>query len=360
VRLLGFHQILVGAAPGDAITSMALALRTALRALGPSEIYALHRAPEMLGEVFPLEHLPELGRDGVIVYHSSYGEPAMTQFLLAREERLVVAYHNVTPASFYLQHAPAFAAGLEWGRREVELLRSRAVAAVADSHFNADELAGMGYTDVRVVPAGLRPGRLTQVIPDGLLGAQLRAEQPGGFVLSVSQVLPHKRFELLIEAMHLVQWVHERPLGLVVVGNQRMPEYAEALHGLAVQLNVRNVRFTGAISDRGLSAYYRSAEVFATTSAHEGLAVPPLEAMSFGLPVVATGCGALGETIAGAGLVLPPSAGPELISEAIVAIHDDARLRHDLSVRGFERVAEVEAHDPSDAFLALMCEVVGR
>ena len=53
-------------------------------------------------------------------------------------------------------------------------------------------------------------------------------------------------------------------------------------------------------------------------SDHEGLCIPPLEAMSFGLPVVIKGTGAIPETLKDAAIVLPANASVSLAAEAIV------------------------------------------
>lgn len=360
MKLTGVHQIVVGATAGDAITTMALNLRDALRTLGQSEVYAHHRAPEMHGQVLPLDDLPELGHEGVIIYHASFGEPAVTRVLLQRQERLVIAYHNITPADYFVEHSPQFAIGLQWGRHEMTLLRDRVTLTMTDSAFSARELGGMGYDDVHVLPAGLRPSRLSTVLPDGQIAAELSRRCPEGFVLAVSQVLPHKRFEVLIAAMHLVQWVHDLPLGLVIVGAHRMDHYTRALEAFSRQLNLRDVWLAGGVSDRGLASAYRMAHVFATTSGHEGLAVPPLEAMSFGLPVVATGSGALSETIGDAGIVVPPDAGPELISEAIAEVVSNSTLRAELRHRGRERVRAVESGDPATRVVDLITKLIDR
>src|SRR3954468_24651571 len=91
------HQVIVGAGRGDAITSMAIAVRDALKQLGPSEIYAHHLSPDVADEVFSLGLYGPSRSDDIIIYHASYGEPAVTQFLLSRRERLVIVYHNITP-----------------------------------------------------------------------------------------------------------------------------------------------------------------------------------------------------------------------------------------------------------------------
>ena len=48
------HQVVVSAAPGDAITDAALGLRGLLRQVGPSEVFASHRDPHITREVRPL------------------------------------------------------------------------------------------------------------------------------------------------------------------------------------------------------------------------------------------------------------------------------------------------------------------
>ena len=202
------------------------------------------------------------------------------------------------------------------------------------SEFNRRDLEALGYRDVSVVPAGLAPSRLKRTRPDAALADDLRSRYPQGFVLTVSQVLPHKRVELLVQAMHLVQWVHERGIGLVVVGHQRLQSYARALHQAARELNVRDVWFTGGVPDAAVATLYRATAVYATASAHEGLALPPLEAMSFGVPVVAIGTGAIPETLGGAGLVLPADAGPVLLAEALVEVLSNGELRDGLVTAG--------------------------
>jgi hypothetical protein len=67
-------QLVVGAAPGDAITRSALLVQAALRALGPSELYAEHREEHMLDSVQPLDALSRRpNKDRPLVFHASIG-----------------------------------------------------------------------------------------------------------------------------------------------------------------------------------------------------------------------------------------------------------------------------------------------
>jgi len=67
-----------------------------------------------------------------------------------------------------------------------------------------------------------------------------------------------------------------------------------------------SVAWLGALDDMG--AFYRAVDVCALNSHREGLPLSLLEAMSYGLPVVASAVGGVGELLGGGeGLLVPPS-----------------------------------------------------
>ncbi len=73
-------------------------------------------------------------------------------------------------------------------------------------------------------------------------------------------------------------------------------------------------------------------DLFLLVSRNEGMGRALVEALAFGLPVVATNVGGMPEVLqeGKAGLLLPPG-DPEAIARAILRLHDDAALRGDLS-----------------------------
>jgi glycosyltransferase involved in cell wall biosynthesis len=352
------RQLVIGASGGDAITEMARRLDAVLAGRGRSELYGMHIAPEHVGRFRPMGSMPPARGGDVLVYHASYGQPEVTRFLLERTEPLVLVYHNLTPSSFFLHHDPVVAASLEWGRHELELLRGRVALAVAVSAFNAADLRRYGYEEVHELPVGLDPHRLHAVAPDTNADADLTANFPDGFALWVSQLLPHKRVELILGAHHLVRWVHQVDLALVVVGAARSTAYDRAARRFAQRLQLHRMLFTGRVSEPVLATLYRRATVFVSTSAHEGLALPPLEAMSFGVPVVAPRLAALPDTIGDAGLLLPGDAGAELFAEAMGEVATNPALRRELTGRGLARARQVAATDPASTFGDLLETVV--
>lgn len=353
------HQILIGASPGDAITGMALQIRDHLRRERPSEVFALHCDPRVANEIRPLSQAPDrIARGEQIIYHASFGEPEVTRALL-RYPRLILVYHNITPSHHFVGLEPEFAMRLEWGRSELELIRDRVVLTVADSEYNRSDIESMGYTDVHVIPAGLQPSRLSKVAPDPRMALDLRVRFPYGFVLAVAQLLPHKDIQALIATVHLLRWVHNIPLGLVVIGPHRIEPYRAALEQYATRLRVADTWLTGGLSDNCLASAFRMARAYVSASKHEGLALPPLEAMSFGVPVLVREAGAIGDTVSNGGIRLPASAGPALLSETLAHLHDDAALRRSLIRRGKARIAEIERREPVKEFAGLLSEMVG-
>jgi glycosyltransferase involved in cell wall biosynthesis len=354
-----FRQLLIGASQGDAITQMALQIQPSLARIGPSEVYARFVDPSASDAVTGINELPPGEENDVLLYHASYGDPEVTQVLRRRPERLVLLYHNITPSKYFIDDDPVFAAGLEWGRHELSLLREQTSINVADSEFNAAELRSCGFAEVHVIPAGLQPARLVTKVSCTATTNELSHRVPVPFVLSVGQLLPHKRHDVVIQAVHLLQWCHGLDVGLVLVGPSRSAAYERALRELVRRLNVSNVWFAGRRSDQQLATIFRAAAVYAGASEHEGLGIPPLEAMAFGVPVIVRDAGATADTVRGGALVLPDDSGPMMFAEAIRAVLGDQHLRTTLASRGHDRIAELQGGPGIDDLVELIVTRLG-
>ena len=351
------HQVLLGAAEGDAITQMAFALRTELQKFADSEIYALWRHGDLMEKsTLPLAEIPESEDMDLLLYHSSIGWQEMTDFLLSRTEKIAISYHNITPAHFYEKFQPEFAKDLKLGRTELELIRDNVVLTIADSNFNADDIKQHGYHDVKIVPAGFSPKRLCDEIYDIYLLNELATEFPNGYVIAVGQVLPHKRIEQVIEAMHIMNSTHWGNIGLVICGVARQAEYREAINKFQKRCAMVKVQFPGAVTNRQLATYIRGACAYLGMSDHEGLCIPPVEAMSLGVPVIIKGAGAVPETMGEGALVLPQDCGPILAGEAINEVLTNETTRWNLINAGYERVDILESRTSSFRMAQLLRE----
>ncbi len=353
------HQVILGAAEGDAITQMAFSLRDELSGKCDTQIYALLQHGDLMKEqTSPLAEIPDSKDVDLLLYHSSIGWQEMTDFLSTRSEKLGVSYHNITPAHFYERELPEFAADLRLGRTELEMIRSQVVVTIADSQFNATDIESHGYENVHVVPAGFSPRRLNSEIYDLNLLSELSRRFPNGYVVAVGQILPHKRIEQLLETMHLLNSTFWGNIGLVVCGVARQVGYMEAINKFRTDCAMVDVQFTGAVTNQELSTYIRGASAYLGMSDHEGLCIPPVEAMSLGIPVVIKGAGAVPETVADGALVLPAECGPILACEALQAVLTDPVLRVQLISKGLSRVEELEARRSSSRTVELLMDVI--
>ena len=106
----------------------------------------------------------------------------------------------------------------------------------------------------------------------------------GRYVLNVSRMVPEKRHLDLIEAFQLAE-LHEWKL--VLVGDLRPDDpYVEDIKAAANALP--NVVLAGFQTGIVLAQIYANAGLFALPSTHEGLPIALLEALSFGLPSIAS------------------------------------------------------------------------
>lgn len=350
---------MVSAAPGDAITNAAMDLRASLRALGPSEIFAAFVDPGLAGEAYTLSDFPRVaGLADLVVVHVSIGEPALSEFLAERVEPLAVVYHNMSPAEAFEPWEPRFARLLDDGRRELADLARRARVAVGVSSYNAADLRAAGFDAVHVVPLAVDVDTLVGGEADPAM-TEMLAGLEGPVVLSVGQLLPHKRPDWTLMAYHVLVTHLVPEAWMVMVGPDRLGGYGAALRDMVRRLSLGRVHITGTISQAALVSCYRRAEVFMTASEHEGFCVPLLEALAFEVPVVARGFGAVPETLAGAGLLLGPQDGLMVAAEALREVIEVPALRASMVEAGRRRLGALPALAARSAMLEVLVGALG-
>lgn len=345
--------MIIGAAEHDAITSISIALHKQLSEFGNSSIHSWFNPDVSVGNyVTQLQQIPDGRTDDVLIYHLSYGIPELTDWLMNRPEQIVIWYHNVTPSHFYESIAPEFADGLKHGREEIRILKNKCTLAIADSNFNAEEMIDVGYSDVVVAKPALVAHRLENVGIDLQSLDMVYERFPNGYLLLVSQVLPHKRIDHAIEVLHVLREYHRLDIGLVIVGPIRQQAYFHALTMLTERLNQPNVLMMDSVSEEVLAGMYRSCLCFISLSQHEGLSVPPLEAMANRAPVIVRSAGAVAETVKSGGIVVPKESGVLEFAEVVAKVCSDKNLQSSLRRRGQQRVSDLSHENQFDKAVA--------
>jgi glycosyltransferase involved in cell wall biosynthesis len=108
-----------------------------------------------------------------------------------------------------------------------------------------------------------------------------------------------------------------------------------------------------------LRAYYSVGTVYVSMSEHEGFCVPLLEAMAFGMPVVAYDAAAVPETLAGAGVLLEDKR-PDEVAPLLDRIVRDRAVRDPILAGQRRRLGEVRATDVGARLLAQLRPILDR
>lgn len=174
---------------------------------------------------------------------------------------------------------------------------------------------------------GVRPERTTVIyngVPLGAVTAELDAIGDVFTLVTASRLVPWKRVDGIIDAL---AEMNDPRVRLVVVGDG--PE-RENLEKHAEQVGVGDrVDFKGRKSPEATQAIMASGDIFVLNSTYEGLPHVVLEAMSHGLPVIATDGGGTREVIErGGGLLV--GTGRDDFVEALAQLRDDEALRRQL------------------------------
>jgi glycosyltransferase involved in cell wall biosynthesis len=329
----------VGAVQGDAIFDEALMIRDTLRAWGyQSEMYGESISPDLEREVRPYhQYRPGYGHGDVLIFHYSIGsEVSNWVYSLARRVKLVLVYHNVTPAHYFAGVNEQVRKQAERGRRELPRFKDQACLALGVSEFNRQELLKAGYARTGVLPLFLDE-TLYEQPPD----PETMALFDDAYVnlLFVGRVVPNKRQEDVIKAFY-----HYRQLNphsrLFLVGSWGLMErYVEWLRGFVRYLKLEDVHFCGHVPFSQLSAYYRLADVFVSMSEHEGFCKPLLESMYFGLPIVAYATAGVTDTLGDTGILIKEKR-YEVVAELIYLLMAKADFREAVVARQKERLEQ--------------------
>lgn len=323
------RQLLAAATPGDAVTGQALAWARLLEAWGHGgEIVAEHVHPALARRVRRLADAPPLHDEAVVLHFSIWS--AVVPVAMKARGPLAVCYHNVTPGELLRPWNGALADDCDRARAELPRLGHRADALIADSSFNAEELAAAGSPGAAVVPLLMDLDRPPAAPPPG---------PPS--IISVGRIVPNKRLEDVVRVVALLQRHHAPDATLTLVGGDGgFERYRAALERLAATVGATRVRFTGWVPEEDLAVAYRGAHAYLCMSAHEGFCAPLVEAMAHRVPVVARDAGAVRETVGGAGLVverdLPLAA--EALAE-VVGGEDTRRALADAAARRLRELA---------------------
>ncbi len=339
------HQLVAGFADADAISNEALVLRAIFRAWGrAAEIFCVPHciSPTLRPEGRDAAQLAAAVRpDDLAILHLSIGS-AVNEIFAALPCRRAIIYHNITPAEYFRGINESIAADLAWGRRQAAALAGTAAVVMADSRFNAAELAALGYGPVRILPLLLDFSRI-RARPDQAVRRQFGDGKAN--ILFVGRCAPNKRLEDLLCAFYYFQNFVEPDSRLILAGSSTgLERYLMLLQVRAHELGLRDVLFLGSVPQATLNACYACAGLFLGMSEHEGFCIPLIESLAHDVPVLAYAAGAVPETMDGAGILFREKRWT-LVAEMMGALLRNPALRQAVLAKQSARLASYESLD---------------
>lgn len=169
---------------------------------------------------------------------------------------------------------------------------------------------------------------------------------PTSFILAVSSMDPRKNLNRLINAMSTVSNCHL----LIVGGGNRVFGSCDLS-----KIN-NNVIFLGRVSDDDLSFLYRKAIAFVYPSLYEGFGIPPIEAMSYGCPVIVSDIEVLHEVCGDAAIYVNPYDEND-IADKITLLYESVPLQEELRKKGLENVKRFSWEVSATKLKAVLSEI---
>lgn len=343
-------QLLPTLSYGDAVGNDTLAIKKILMDMGyETQIYAESMMPMFLEKKMAqsIDQLPKLKKEDVLIYHLSTGTD-LNYKLAELPGRKIIVYHNVTPPQFFKGYDYTSEQLTTKGLEGVKFLADKAEYCLAVSAFNKEDLEKYGYKmPIDILPI-IIPFEDYKKEPARNIIEKYRDGRHN--IVFTGRVAPNKCHQDIIAAFACYKKYYDSEARLFLVGSYNKSDtYYRKLKKYVELLGVEDVYFTGHIKFEEILAYYHIADVFLCMSEHEGFCVPLVEAMLFGIPIIAYNCTAVPMTLGDGGILVDRKDPVETAALINRVIMDDA-LRQLIKENQKGRLAEFQYEKIAEMF----------
>ncbi len=346
-------QFVASFMPRDAISTECDLMRHMINERGyGSEIFS-----EQWHQVFDkyCNHLFNYGaladnEKNIVISHYSIGS-SMPYFLKGIRAFKIIRNHNITPPKFFAwdKQLGQYFESTKYGLAQSEMVFNGADLVWSDSLYNAESFNVPESRSI-VLPVIRDYARISTLKDVDDLARRLNDGRKN--ILFVGRMTPNKaQHDLLFLLKHIHTHI-DSSVRLIMVGCQALPTYAPMVFDLAQKLGFSvdkeigsphadkvDVLAPGSIDERDMATYYRHADAFVCLSEHEGFCVPLVEAMFFGLPIVAHASSAVPETLGSGGLIIDKN-DPVTTLAAMKAVLGDKGFAAQLRQKSCERAKD--------------------
>jgi glycosyltransferase involved in cell wall biosynthesis len=239
----------------------------------------------------------------------------------------------------YPEWLPTRRARWYWGRW-IPFTARHADAVIAPSLATKQdlvELAGIPPDRITVIPLAVAPHFLRRPSHDDIQGYRVRHGLLGPYLLYVGIIDRRKDLTTVLRAYARTH-ARVKELRLVIAGHV-IPGRTNLVGDIERMGLTDGVRLAGYIPDDELPLLYAGASLFVYPSRWEGFGLPPLEAMSLGVPVITYRSSSLPEVVGDAAVLIDPPYTEDALANAILRLLEDIPFREDMIARGRRRAA---------------------
>ncbi len=278
---------------------------------------------------------------------------------LSKETKKVITVHDLS----FLRYPEFFSARKNFWHKALgikkTLIEADKVIAVSQNTKNdVVELLGINEDKIQVIYSGNNV--IKKEISDSEIKDFLTKKKISGrVILYLGTIEPRKNIINLIKAFNSLRQSGEEysDLKLVLAGASGWKNGA-IYKEWQLSPYKNDIRFLGYINQFEKDVLYSQASLFVYPSFYEGFGFPPLEAMTYGVPVICANVSSLPEVVGDAAVMINPYEFAE-ISEAFKLILSSESLRKDLISKGLKRSQEFTwektAREYLDVFNKLTC-----
>jgi glycosyltransferase involved in cell wall biosynthesis len=290
-----------------------------------------------------------LRKKPVDIYLTQY----ITPFFVPRSVKIVTIIHDIS-FNFFPQFIKF--SDLLFLKTLIPLSLKRADKVIGVSKFTRDEIIKFYKINPEKVDY------IYNAIGDDFLKGEISLEEkkkvsekyrlPEKFILYLGTLQPRKNIPHLIEAFARIK---DRLDGvkLVVCGNLKAHNCDKRIKEILVTSKLeKEVLFPGFIDEKDKVAVFAQAQAFVFPSLYEGFGIPPLEAMSQGVPVLISDIASLREVAAEGALYANPNSVEEF-SKMMYDISKDENLRDRLIQSGEKRISFFSWEKTANKMLAI-------
>ena len=265
-------------------------------------------------------------------------------FPLLQRKPCIVCYHDATAERFPELLFPTRMNHWLW-RAKTALARLQTTRAMTVSETSAADLGTIhGFAKDRIDVVTEAADDAFRVIDDPGLRDRVRSRhgipQEARLLVHVGGMNAHKNILGLLKAMPQIIAAEPRT-HLALVGDTSGKGFWDNVDELKTFVAARpplpgHVHFTGYLSDPDLAELLNASDALVFPSLWEGFGLPAVEAMSCGIPVLASMRGSLPEVVGDAGLLFEPE-DPDAIASCVISFFRDDALRMKLAGKAVER-----------------------